>query len=71
MIDHYAKSCQIESVAPQDISPIADFVTKSTNNQMSAMCVDYLTDQLAQAYIPKSRCMKSRLRKIGRIYRTG
>ncbi len=53
MTDHYAKNCQIESITPQDISPVADFVAKSTINQMSVMCVDYLTDQLVQAYIRK------------------
>ena len=53
MTDHYAKHCQIEAITPQDISPIADFIAKSTIHQMSLMCVDYLTEQLAQVYMKK------------------
>lgn len=53
MTDHYAKNCQVEVIIPQDISPVADFIAKSTIHQMSLMCVDYLTEQLAQAYMKK------------------
>lgn len=53
MSDHYAKNCDIQTITPQDLSPVAIFIAQTTINQMSAMCVDYLTEQLAKSYMDK------------------
>ncbi len=53
MSDHYSKNCDIQAITTQDFSPVAIFIAKNTINHVSAMCVDYLTEQLARAYMDK------------------
>ncbi len=53
MSDQYSKNCDIQTIITQDFSPVTIFLAKNTINHVSAMCVDYLTEQLAQAYTVK------------------
>lgn len=53
MSDHYSKNCEIQAITTQDFSPVTIFIARNTINHVSAMCVDYLTEQLARAYMDK------------------
>lgn len=53
MTDQYAKGCKIEPILPQSVSPTTESFAKSVINQMSIMCVDYITEQLSKSYREK------------------
>lgn len=53
MTDQYAKGCEIEPILPQRVSPTTESFAKNVIQQISIMCIDYITEQLSKDYMDK------------------